>query len=237
MHRNRYRPMARANPSNAEWYRIENKTATHASVMIYEEIGYYGVSANDFVREIGALQVDTMDVLINSPGGDVWDGLAIYNALKSHPATVTTKVDGIAASAASFIFQAGDVREIARNGQVMIHDAAGMCIGNASDMQKMMDLLDKASNNIADIYAQSSGIPADKWRAAMLAETWYSGSEAVASGLADLVTGEDPSADPKGSAGTNSTSKSSLVSRETLRPVDVGTDYDAIKRALKEAFQ
>lgn len=125
---------------------------------------------------------------INSPGGDVFDGIAILNALRSHQGTVTTIVDGLAASAASFIAQAGSKRTMARNSEMMIHDASGLCIGNASDMREMLDLLDRASDNIASVYAERSGIgDIASWREAMGKETWYSAEEAVAARLADEV--------------------------------------------------
>src|SRR6266536_2578100 len=88
------------------WYRIKAQAGT-AEIAIYEEIGMWGITAGDFLAELKALDVKQIDVRINSPGGDVWDGLAIYNSLRDHPAAVTTYVDGLAASAASIIVQAG----------------------------------------------------------------------------------------------------------------------------------
>lgn len=125
---------------------------------------------------------------INSPGGNVFDGLAILNVLRAHKGGVTTIVDGLAASAASFIAQAGSTRIMARNSQMMIHDAMTLCAGNATDMRETADLLDKASDNLADVYASRSGrgTVAD-WRAEMRKEVWYSAEEAVAAGLADEV--------------------------------------------------
>lgn len=125
---------------------------------------------------------------INSPGGDVFDGIAILNALRAHKGPVTTIVDGLAASAASFIAQAGATRIMMRNSEMMIHDASGLCIGNASDMREMLDLLERTSDNIASVYAERSGTGSvETWRAAMSAETWYSAQEAVAAGLADQM--------------------------------------------------
>jgi hypothetical protein len=126
-------------------------------------------------------------VHINSPGGDVFDGIAIYNALANHAASVTTYIDGLAASAASFIAQAGSPVKIARNASMMIHDAEGICVGNCAAMLEMADLLDAASNNIADIYSRSGGtVP--QWRDRMKATTWYhNGQDAVDAGLANEV--------------------------------------------------
>jgi ATP-dependent protease ClpP protease subunit len=175
-----------------QWYRIENFVTTEdgqtsASVYIYDEIGWYGVTAQDFVRDLMQVTASEIHVHINSPGGDVFDGVAIYNALLSHPANIIVHVDGLAASAASFIAQAGDTRLIARNAQMMIHDAQGVCMGAAVDMREMADLLDKASDNIADIYSTRCGGTKKQWRGQMEATVWYSAAEAVQAGLADKV--------------------------------------------------
>jgi ATP-dependent protease ClpP protease subunit len=121
----------------------------------------------------------------------VFDGIAIYNALKNHDGLVRVTVDSLAASIGSVIAMAADPGNliIAKNGSMMIHDGFGMGIGNAGDLRELADLLDKTSDNIASIYADRTGLPAAQWREAMLAETWYVGQEAVDSGLADFVQG------------------------------------------------
>jgi ATP-dependent protease ClpP protease subunit len=181
----RGRPEAKSRPEQASWYRIENHAAA-TSVYIYDEIGMWGVSAADFVVALAEV-AGAFDLHINSPGGDVFDGVAIYNAILGHSGEVTGYIDGLAASAASFIAMACDTVKIAKTGQMMIHDASGLAWGNAADMSAMASLLDKASDNIAGIYADKSGRPAAEWRDAMRAETWYSADEAVAAGLADEV--------------------------------------------------
>lgn len=186
------RPQARIQSGARDWYRIENKAATDtvaalAEVWIYDEIGYFGVTANDFVRELSQVAEDKIVVHLNTPGGDAFDGIAIYGALKSHKAHVEMRIDSLAASAGSFIAQAGDERVMARNATMMIHDAHGLAIGNAETMTKHAEVLDRVSDNVADIYAQVAGGTAEQWRAAMKAETWYTADEAVAAGLADRV--------------------------------------------------
>lgn len=174
------------------WFRIENKDTGAASIYIYDEIGFWGVTAQDFAAELDNVDASTMDVHINSPGGEVYDGIAIYNAIKQHKAIVTTRVDGCALSAASFIFQAGDTRIVARNAEIMIHDAMGAVFGNAAEMADMVRNLERISNNIADIYATRSGADTcEVWRERMRAETWYTAREAVAAGLADQMTDDD----------------------------------------------
>jgi ATP-dependent Clp endopeptidase proteolytic subunit ClpP len=171
-----------------DWYRIANSLGSGpAQVHIYDEIGYWGITASDFVRELSALNVTEIDLHLNSPGGEIFDGIAICNALRSHPATVTTYVDGLAASIASVIAMAGDRIVMAPNSQLMIHDGSGLCIGNAADMRQMAELLDRQSNNIAEVYAARAGGTVEDWRALMEAETWYTAEEAVTAGLADEV--------------------------------------------------
>lgn len=176
-----------------DWFRIANAAGRTAEVLIFDYIGFFGVEAEAFVREVGALDVDEITVRINSPGGSVFDGWAIYNALQSHPAKVTTIVEGLAASAASFIAQAGDRRIMRKASQMMIHNAWGVCQGPASDMREMADRLERLSATIAGIYASRSGGPQAPWIEAMNDETWFSPDEAVTAGLADAV--DDPAKD------------------------------------------
>ncbi len=156
-------------------------------VVIYSEIGYWGIEAAYFIRELAMVTTGNINLRINSPGGDVFDGIAIYNALVGHPAKVTTYVDSLAASIASIIALAGDEVVMGKYSMMMIHDASGGVGGNAEDMRAMADLLDKISQNIAQAYADVSGGDADDWRQKMLAETWYTADEAVAAGLATRV--------------------------------------------------
>lgn len=173
-----------------QWYRIVNKkdaAVSTADVYIYDEIGYWGTTAADFTRELATLDVEQINLHINSPGGEIFDGVAIYNAVKSHKANVTVYVDALAASAASFIAQAGDEIIMTRNATMMIHDGMAICIGNEKDMLDTADLLNKLSNNIADIYAQNAGGTIESWRALMREEVWYTAQEAVDAGLATSV--------------------------------------------------
>lgn len=182
------RPVAQLREGRADWYKITNK-ADVTEISIYDEIGYVGVTAGDFIRDLGGVKSSKISLRLNSPGGEVFDGIAIMNALKNHDAEVTVYVDGLAASIASVIAMAGDHIVMAPNATMMIHDALSLQIGNAADMRKVADLLDKASDNIASVYATRAGGDASKWRNAMQEETWYSAEEAVEAGLADEVAG------------------------------------------------
>jgi ATP-dependent protease ClpP protease subunit len=180
------------------WYRITNAASQdEAEVMLYDEVGgWYGATADQFIADLRGVTAPNLRVRINSPGGSVFEGIAIANALRSHPANVTVQVDGIAASIASVIAMAGDRIEMAPNTMLMIHDASGLCMGNAADMEEMAELLDLISDNIADAYASRAGGTRDEWRARMRAETWYLPEDAVANGLADEAVRAPKAADP-----------------------------------------
>jgi ATP-dependent Clp endopeptidase proteolytic subunit ClpP len=186
--RDRFARLAAATTSR---YEIRNADADprRASVHLYGVIGDYwdGIDAQTLVPEIRALDVDTIDLYVNSPGGSVYDGIAIRNALRQHAARVVVTVDGLAASAASFIACAGDEVVMGENAEIMIHDAWGLAIGNAEDMSAAAEDLDRISDNIAAMYAAKAGGKPEDWRALMKAETWYSAAEAVAAGLADRL--------------------------------------------------
>jgi ATP-dependent Clp endopeptidase proteolytic subunit ClpP len=178
------------NKTRGEGYKIRNSAedTSVTEILLYDEVGgWFGVMASDFVKDLQDVDTAEIHLRINSPGGDVFDGIAIMNALKRHKAKVTTFVDGIAASAASFIAMSGDEIVMSRNAEMMIHDAWGLAVGNAADMRDLADRLDASSENIASIYADRAGGTTKQWRTAMESETWYSDKEAVSAGLADRV--------------------------------------------------
>lgn len=180
------------------WYRITNQAADEAEIFLYDEVGsWYGATADQFIADLRYITAPTILLRINSPGGSVTEGIAIANALRSHPATVTAQVDGIAASIASVIAMAADRVRMMPNALLMVHEASGLCVGEAADMTKMAELLDKISDNIAGAYAARAGGTEEEWRQVMKEETWYRGDEAVEAGLADEVVplpkrGEEP---------------------------------------------
>lgn len=195
------RPRAQLKQGRQDWYRITNKAANSAELYIYDEIGYWGISASDLVNELKSLDVSTIELRINSPGGEVFDGMAIFNALKGHKATVNVTIDGLAASAASFIAMSGDHITMNRGSQMMIHDGMALVAGNAAEMREMADMLDRTSDSIAALYAEAAGARGQSssvshWRDQMRAESWYGPAEAVKAGLADEMAGPDASATP-----------------------------------------
>lgn len=164
-----------------------------ATIQIFDQIGEdwfggSGVSAKAFSQTLQDVGQGPLVVEINSPGGNVWDGLSIYNMLRGRQAPVTTRVVGIAASIASIIALAGDTVEMAEASLFMIHDPSGMVAGTSEDMRKMADALDQHAEVLAGIYAKATGKPTSQIRAAMKAETWFTAQEAIQFGLATRST-------------------------------------------------
>ena len=169
------------------WYDIRAR-ASGAEVAIYDEIGAYGVTAKGFLAELGALPAGTpVDLRLNSPGGSVFDAVAIHNALKRHDGPVTVWIDGIAASAASYVAMSGDEIVMPENAFLMIHDPAGLVMGTAEDMRAMAEALDKVKGSLVAGYAAKSGRAPEEVSALMAAETWFDAADAVAKGFADRI--------------------------------------------------
>ncbi len=198
----------------SKWYEIkaaakpdDSSAPTVAEIYIYGNIGDRwnedGVVASEMVRDIAALEADEITLRINSYGGSVTDGLAIYNALKRHPAPVSVFVDGVAISCASYIAMAGDTVTMAKNAQMMIHAPWSYAWGNAVDLREQADILDRYSKSMASAYADKSGKTYEQ-ALAILADGkdhWYSADEAVAEGFADAV-GEEVDAAASLAVGT-----------------------------------
>lgn len=162
-----------------------------AELMIYDEIGFdwwtgEGMTAARFRDELAAIgNVSTINVRINSPGGDVFDGLAIYNQLRRHSAQIVVDVDGVAASIASVIAMAGQEVRMGQSSLMMIHNAMGGVMGNAQDMLEFAKVLDKIDGELAATYADKSGRDAAEFRDLMDKETWLSAEDAIELGMAD----------------------------------------------------
>lgn len=197
-------------PENAkDWYRIENSAEDPDStdIYVYESIGgFFGMWAEDFIRDLKGVSSPRINLRLNSPGGSVFDGIAIANALRSHPANVTVYVDSLAASIASVIALAGDRVIMMPQSQFMVHNASGVAYGDAEEMAKMADLLEKQSLNIAQAYAQHTGRPLAEWQEYMAAETWFTAEEAVEVGLADEVFPMRPAKEEQAPAASASSS-------------------------------
>jgi len=187
----------------AKWYEIkaaapvaEGEAPKPAEVLIYGNIGDSwnedGVIASELVRDLSALEADTINLRINSYGGSVPDGLAIYNALRRHKATVNVFVDGVAISCASYIAMAGDTITMAKNSQMMIHAPWTFAYGNSVDMREQADILDRYAKAMASAYADKSGKTYEDALALLTdgKDHWYMADEAKAEGFADEVGDE-----------------------------------------------
>jgi ATP-dependent Clp protease, protease subunit len=163
-----------------------------AEIMIYDAIGsgmFGGVSAKDFVTDLKQLQnVENITVRLNSPGGEVFDGTAIYNALLNHPANIEMHIDGMALSMASVIAMAGNKVVMAENAMMMIHDPSISVSGSASQLRKTADTLEKTKAAIVNAYARKTGKQQDELSALMSVETWMSADEALCHGFIDEVS-------------------------------------------------
>ena len=176
------------NKPNDSWYSVKAAAKGVAEVMLYDEIGGWGISARQFARDLAALgDVSQINLHIHSPGGDVMEGTAIYNILRGHSASVVVYIDGLAASMASVIAMAGDVIYIPANALMMIHKPWGGQVGDADDMREYADLLDKVEGTLIQAYVRKSGKSADEIAAMLKVTTWMDGNEAVAAGFADKV--------------------------------------------------
>jgi ATP-dependent Clp endopeptidase proteolytic subunit ClpP len=171
------------------WYSIRAaKDGAAAEIALMDEIGAWGIRAADFIRDLKALgPVNAITLSINSPGGEVFDGVAIYNALRRHEAKVTARIEGVAASMASVIAMAADQIVMPENSFMMIHDPAGFAVGTADDMRELADLLDKVKGSLVGAYAMKTGLPEAEIADLMAAETWMTAAEAKAKGFADRV--------------------------------------------------
>ena len=159
-----------------------------ARVDILGPIGGWDVSGADFLRELKNLgEVDTIDLRIHSPGGDVLDGWAIANGLRNHPARVVGRVEGMAASMGSVVLCSCDEVHIPKNGYVMIHNVGGGAFGGVDELRGVADLMEKLQGDIVDFYAARTGLESAELVEMMNAETWMNGSDAVAKGFADVL--------------------------------------------------
>lgn len=166
------------------------------TIGIYDPIGYdywddSGVTAKRISAALRSLDGADVVVNINSPGGDVFEGLAIYNLLREYKGHVTVRVLGVASSAASFIAMAADEIQIARAGFFMIHNAWTGLWGNRNDLRETADFLEQIDDTIADIYHVRSGLSMDELKADMDKERWINGRDAIDSGFADTFLPSD----------------------------------------------
>ncbi|MGI2111722.1 ClpP-like prohead protease/major capsid protein fusion protein [Shewanella frigidimarina] len=176
------------NKPDKSWYSLKAQNG-NAELMIYDEIGGWGISARQFASDLQALgKIGTLTARIHSPGGDVFEGMAIYNMIKGHPAHKVCHIDGLAASMASVIAMAFDEVIMPENAMMMVHKPWGGTLGDADAMRKYAELLDKVEGNLVGAYQQKTGLPEDELHTLLAAETWLTGREAVEKGFANTLT-------------------------------------------------
>ena len=173
---------------NEKWYNIQNKAGETADIYIFDEIGTYGVTAQDFISEIKGLKDMPINLRINSLGGDVFDGMAMYNVIKRREAKTTVYIEGIAASIATIIALGADEVIMAENSLFMIHNAWGGTSGEAKDMRKTAETLDKITSELTDIYVKKTGLSYDALAEMMDEETWLNAQEAFDLGFVDTIS-------------------------------------------------
>ena len=208
--------MAKTNPAKKP--RNEPKRgASGNELLVYGDIGetFWGdnVAATDVAEFLSEFQAgDDVVIRINSFGGDAFEGVAIHNLLRSHPANVIVKIDGAAISAASVIAMAGDTVEIAESAMVMIHDPWTCTGGNAADFRETADMLDRLAGSLGKVYSRKTGQDDAGVRALMAAETWMDAAEALELGFVDTVTDGD----------TDVAAEEKVAAVSPIRPVATG---------------
>jgi ATP-dependent protease ClpP protease subunit len=214
---------------------LRNSTDLGQELLIYGSIGggfwSEGITAAGVAELLAQVGPKPIHVRINSGGGDVFQGTAIYSLLAQHSGIVTVTVDGLAASAASVIMLAGDTVRVPKHAFGMIHDAMTYTYGNGGTLRQTADLLDKVSGTIAEMYADKAGEDAEHWRAKMTENgedgTWYTGQELVDAGLADEILDlakEDEDEVAARLSGWVDRMPSSIVATLTLPPEPVEDD-------------
>jgi ATP-dependent Clp endopeptidase proteolytic subunit ClpP len=167
--------------------------AGRAEILLYDVIdSWYGVSAKQIHDELKAAgEVSAIDLRINSPGGSITEGMAVYSILKRHPARVIAYIDGLAASMASVVAMAADEIVMTDGAYIMIHNPLGAVVGDSQEMREYADLLDKMKSQLVNIYAAKTKQSAEAVAALMDAgETWFTAAEAIAAGFADRSTAQ-----------------------------------------------
>ena len=171
-----------------KWYNFQNKAGKPADVYIFDEIGTYGITAQEFITDIKDLKDTPINLRINSLGGDVFDGMAMYNVIKRREAKTTVYIEGIAASIATIISLGADEVVMAENSLFMIHNAWGGTMGEAKDMRKTADTLEKITGELTDIYRKKTGLSYDALAEMMDEETWLNANEALEMGFIDTIS-------------------------------------------------
>lgn len=218
---------------------------TTGSLYLYDMIGKDwwtgdGVTAQSVADALDTIKgVKQLDIFVNSPGGDVFEAKAIYAQLQRFPANKTVYVDGLAASAATFVAMAGDEIITAPEGTWMVHEAWGGAVGDSSDLRAYADLLDMMNADLAGIYAKRTGMTVDEARAIMAAETWMNAEKALELKFTDSIAEEDEEDDveSKAAAAKSTTAQAAARTQDRLRANQadlMAYKADAMKRQTEQ---
>lgn len=170
------------------WFEIKSQSGENeAEILIYDVLGWPWLEAQEFVRELDGLDSKDVLVRINSPGGDVIDTMAIFNALESYKGKVTMRIESLAASSASIIALAGKEVQAYKNAMFMIHEPWTFAFGDQYEFREVADLLEKISRNMIDIYAANSNVGKKDIKDMMKAETWFTAKEAKEKGFINTI--------------------------------------------------
>jgi len=170
-----------------DWYKIEALSDEEAEIFIYDVIGWPFNDAGELVHILAEMKQKTITIRINSPGGDVFDSMAIFNALQSHKSKIIARIESLAASSASYIALAGKEVQAYKNAMYMIHDPWVLAIGNQYDLRETADILEKIGGNMIDIYAANSNIGKKEIKEMLRVETWMTAKEAKEKGFIDTI--------------------------------------------------
>jgi len=177
-----------AKMSNKSWFRFENKAGEDSTtVYVYDEIGYWGVTAKEFCDALNGVATSVINLKINSPGGDVFDGMSLYNAFANHPGGVTVRIEGLAASMASIVAMGGRKVEAYQNTMFMIHNAWTVAGGDHNAMREIAEIIEKISGQMLEVYTGKTKTGKKDMKQMMDDETWMTAGEAEAKGFIDTV--------------------------------------------------
>ncbi|NIO84658.1 MAG: hypothetical protein GTN53_29440, partial [Candidatus Aminicenantes bacterium] len=174
---------------NKTWFNIVNANKETADVYIYEEIGGFGVDSKQFALQFNQIKASKINIHINSPGGSIFEGHAIYNTINNAKSKIIhTFIEGVAASMAAVVSLAGDVVHMAENALMMIHNPVAAVRGEQKDLKRIADVLEKLKGTIAKIYADKTGLPIETINKMMDDETWMNAGEALENKFIDKIT-------------------------------------------------
>ena len=173
--------------SDNKWFEVKSQDPETAEILIYDVIGWPFLDASAFLKTLADIESNEILIRINSPGGDLWDAMAIYNALISHKSKIITRIESLAASAASFVALAGSEVQAYPNAMFMIHEPWIVFTGNRYDLRETADILDKISTNMVDIYANNSRLGKKEIESMMKEETWFTAKEAKDNGFINTM--------------------------------------------------